>query len=106
MTSPSLPDSIEIGPFTYTITTDRDGMGKAVGQTAMEAQTIQLDDRQAHQHLAETLLHETLHAVVDLTGLGYEMGDKDEEERIVRRLAPILLLVLRTNPALVKFLLA
>lgn len=52
----------------------------------------------------ETLLHEALHACTNLAGILPEYGRK-KEERLVRRLAPVVLQMLRDNPWLVKRLL-
>lgn len=52
----------------------------------------------------ETLLHETLHAIVGTTRM--ELWQGDDEEKVVAQLAPVLLDVLRSNPRLVDALLA
>lgn len=51
--------------------------------------------------LAETALHEALHAVFDQVGL----DDHPDEEAIISALAPTLLSLLRANPDFVAFLL-
>lgn len=51
----------------------------------------------------ETLLHETLHAATFFTGMSEELS-KRAEERLVNRLAPVLLMILRDNPSLVRYL--
>lgn len=49
----------------------------------------------------ETLLHEALHACTNVTGILAQLGRK-REERVVARLAPVVLKMLRDNPWLVK----
>lgn len=53
--------------------------------------------------VAETLLHEILHCVTESAGINAELGEA-EEEKLVRRVAPLLLDVLRRNPDLVAYL--
>jgi hypothetical protein len=67
------------------------------------AMVIALDKAQSPDRLKETFLHETLHALI------YEVAPRDvltfeEEEAVVRRLAPVMLLFLRENPAVYTFL--
>jgi hypothetical protein len=51
----------------------------------------------------ETLLHECLHACWSLIGASEDVNDA-VEERLTLRLAPVLLEMLRRNPALVAYL--
>ena len=58
------------------------------------------------RHVRDTLLHETLHAIIAHTGLA-EAGAPlhgDSEEQVVRALTPLLLHLMRENPGLVNFL--
>jgi hypothetical protein len=54
----------------------------------------------------ETLLHETLHAIIDQTALATDGGPLtgDNEEQVVRTLSPLIYHTLRTNAQLVKWL--
>jgi len=58
------------------------------------------------RHVRDTLLHETLHALIAQTGLSEGSGplSGDAEEQVVRALTPLLLHVLRENPKLIQFL--
>lgn len=58
------------------------------------------------RQLRDTLLHETLHALVAQTGLAEAGGPLhgDAEEQVIRALAPLLLHLLAENPRLVQFL--
>lgn len=99
-----LPKTITVGPFTYKVLTDRKGfVENQLGATVFAQQTITVDDRQAKDSLADTVLHEVLHAVWSMSGVADE-AKADIEERTIRRITPILLGVLRDNPELVKYL--
>jgi hypothetical protein len=109
----ALPTSIDIGPFRYTITIDEltrqraqetDGC-KVLGQTDHDKLEMILDASQPIGLLRETLLHETLHLVTEISGVRYDQGG-DKEERLIRRLSPILLEVMRRNPDVVAYLMA
>jgi hypothetical protein len=54
----------------------------------------------------ETLLHETLHAIIDQTALATDGAPLAgaAEEQVVRTLSPLLFHTLRTNPAFVRWL--
>ena len=58
------------------------------------------------RHVRDTLLHETLHALIAQTGLSESPGPLhgESEEQVVRALTPLLLHVMRENPRLVQFL--
>lgn len=73
-------------------TCDRDGQTIEV-----ETEGIGFDKRR------ETLLHESLHALIAMTGLSKDALD-DREENVVNRLAPALLQFIRDNPTLYSYL--
>jgi len=58
------------------------------------------------RHVRDTLLHETLHAIIAQTGLAEPPGPLhgDAEEQTVRALTPLILHVMRENRALINFL--
>lgn len=60
---------------------------------------------QTEDKARETLLHETLHAVIGTARIP-PFGDHDDEETLVGALAPVLLAVIRDNPALVAALIS
>lgn len=76
---------------------------RLIGQSNPEQQTITLRPSIAPMCLRDTLLHEVLHAICDMTGIAKDLG-AEEEEKAVNRLGPALLDTLRRNPALVTFL--
>lgn len=101
-----LPKRIDVGPITFTLSLveglrsedDR----KLYGECRLPEQAIVLDSSQGPDLLADTLLHEVLHAAWAQTPL-----DESEipEEVVIQALAPVILLALRRNPKLVAVLL-
>lgn len=68
-----------------------------------DEQVICIEQLQADDKKAETFLHENLHAILAMAGLRDEFVG-DQEERIVKRMAPIMLDWLRRNPNVYTFL--
>lgn len=108
-----LPASIQIGPYLVTVTRgqaaiDRQSItsgSRLAGHFDPEAQRITLDPALGPDMLAETLLHEVMHGVSE--AVGKPLGtDGEDEERMIRALAPVLLDTLRRNPSLAAFLLS
>lgn len=106
------PSKVQVGPFTYTVSSNEAEMAAAVredrkemfGRTDHVALHIILEPSQSEARMRDTVLHEVLHTLTTLTGLDIELGQ--DEEGAVNRLAPALLDVLRRNPALVDYLTA
>ncbi len=111
-----LPDTIQVGPFRYTIVCDdaahakvvRDHGSDVYGLVCYQAQTITLAPANGNDIQAASLVHELLHALCHATGADGLLEDThaDTEERLIQILAPSLLNLLRTNPHLVKYLVA
>lgn len=107
------PKNLKVGPHTYTIRTGPKAeldvtltaRCELYGATDHKSLAIFVSDRQAASQARDTLLHEALHAILDVTGISHEC-EGDEEERLIRRLSPALLQLLRDNPVLVQFLTA
>ena len=105
------PDRVHVGPHQYDLVYDKEAINRysvergdpCVGQCDSSDLLIIIDPEQAESQIRDTLLHEVLHACCDLIGLSCDV-DHDIEEKIILRLAPILLLVLRDNPELVTYL--
>jgi len=103
-----LPETVRVGPFVYTVKLDdsliddrtNDG---AWGLTRHQDQEILLKGSLHPMQHAETLTHEMLHVVWGLTALRKDFV-RDDQEKIVTALAPIMLMVLRDNPALLRYL--
>ena len=98
----ALPTSVIVGPHTYKVVTVPDGIlngAGRVGQTCAMTGVIAIDNEQSRSQMADTVIHELVHAVLNVTDL-----DNEIEERVCLALGPGLLGVLRDNPALVKWL--
>ena len=57
-------------------------------------------------NVRDTLLHETLHAVIAQTGLSESAGplSSETEEQVIRALTPLLIHLMRENKNLIQFL--
>lgn len=95
-----LPTEMRILGQTWTVNTEpmqRDGR---LGHSDVAQQRLDICEDQVPGQLRDTLLHEVLHACINSVGVKCKHG-----ERIVAALSPVLLDALRSNPALVTFLL-
>ena len=78
---------------------------EVLGLTDSDQRAIVINSEQAKESMQETFLHECLHAMVASVALNRDLlADDEDEERMVKRLAPALLLFLRDNPGAVEFL--
>lgn len=106
-----IPRRIIVGPFVYKVSDDpvdlvircREESTDLLGHNSQRELIITIDPAQAPGQRRDSLLHETLHAVTQLTGLASEWG-QETEEAIVNRLSPVVLSVLRDNPRLLRYL--
>lgn len=109
------PTHVRIGPYRYRVELadlgdmadpedEREDNG--FGEYAPEVETIRLNKNQRPDSLADTLLHEVLHAVLGYTGAQEMLKTFNDsaEEFVVSALTGELLNVLRRNPSLVSFL--
>lgn len=104
MPKPKLPGTIKVGPHVYRIVADQNRELEAddsAGRTSPAVGEIQIrSDHKSHTYIADTLLHEVLHAVIhNVSG-----APSGEEEQFVERMSTGLLGVLRDNPDLIEFL--
>jgi hypothetical protein len=107
--TPPLPTSIDVGPLTYAITDDvlshklaeHESKSALYGKCDHMALVISLNPDQAPGQARGTLLHESLHAVIAVSGV--KIGS-DEEEALVSAIEMPLLALLRDNPVWVAFL--
>lgn len=102
----NLPRTLTVGPVRYRVTTRPKAVAK-MGQEQLgccnpDRATITLHPDQPATVMRESLLHEALHAVTDLVGVAADLG-AGKDERLVRRLAPALLSLLRDNPDAVTY---
>ncbi len=95
----TLPRRVKVGPFVYTI--ERWDVADArdkreFGNCDPALHVIKIDTQYSDSIVANTLLHEILHAVWNAWGL----GDSEEEEKAVNNLANGLQAVFNDNPAI------
>jgi hypothetical protein len=99
---------LKIGPHTYTVYFDKNMINQVntdageahYGVTDIKHLKITIDPSQAHTQLQDTLLHEILHAIFDITAAQEDIDHKTEE-KLIRRIAPILLQTIQQNPHLI-----
>lgn len=75
-----------------------------LGTTDVVKEAMWINPEASDNQKADTLLHEVLHAIVGTAGIELA-GSGDTEERAVSVISPWLLLVLKTNPELIAYLL-
>lgn len=105
------PRFVTVGPHRYRIVATRaavdrasvEGGERVFGTCDPARLTITVDPDVAPSQLADTVVHELLHAAFSLIGAGEDVTT-EVEERLVLRLAPVLLQIVRGNPALVEYL--
>ncbi len=105
----TVPAAVIVGPHVYRIAATRKAERKLtadgnLGMCDTTTSTILVMPGQSPTQLADTLLHEIIHAAFDQTPL--RQGNTGTEEEIVSALTPILLGVLRNNPEFVELLIA
>jgi len=104
------PSKVQVGPLSYDVVlvaTDHPAVSDCAGRTERGAQNIWIDRQTGPDQLRETVLHEVLHTVWGLAGLQMDIDDVGEDsqgEKIINRVTPLLLDVLRRNPRLVAYL--
>ena len=104
-----VPERLQVGPFAFTVTTDASAVARMrheandgrYAQTDLSHLQITVDAELPAGQVRDSMLHETLHAVIATAG-GWPK--ELSEEDAVRRFAPLLLDTLRRNPHLVAFL--
>lgn len=103
MSKSSFPKRIKVGPHRYVIhevdkewTEDQDAHGK----TNTNTHEIWVNTTYTESHILDTLVHELLHAIWNQYGL----GEKEEEETVVHRLATGWVQAMSDNEHLVKYI--
>lgn len=115
-----IPKSIKVGPIKYRVTTSKEdwmfiehdqGRKGDYGFTKPELATIYINAKFDIQTQRSTLLHEAMHAITQSImgrpdwsegSLGEDASAR--EESVISMLEAPLLMLLRDNPSLVKFL--
>lgn len=99
MRKAKMPESIKIGPHTYTLV--RAYRKGANGYCDMDGLKLAVAPRLRKTKAQEVLLHEILHAITHPTLCSAE---KFTDEEFVTGMTPILLQVLKENPDLLTYL--
>ena len=97
-----IPTEVKVGPHIYRVVVDEDRLlvdSGQLGHTNKEKLIIAIEADQAPSQLADTLIHELVHAMLSSMGL-----DEGTEERVANGLAPDILLLMQDNPELIKYL--
>lgn len=106
------PRHVQVGPVRYRVRVsqkaideapDPKRVGQLMGSTILPQARIAIDPDLHPDVMADTFLHELLHALMDVTGANGVI-DEDTEEDLVCRLSPALLDLLRRNPKVVAYL--
>jgi hypothetical protein len=108
-----LPQTVQVGPYRYRLEVDGAAIAQArseerddrVGHHDAKASRLVVDPDQSADCVADTVLHELLHAIWFMAGLQQGRA-APYEESVVATLSPALLDTLRRNPELVAFLAA
>lgn len=101
-----LPRKVFVGPYTYSIYCNdaaTAALGSDFGQCDTERLEIKLSHDKPLQIHQEVLVHEMLHAAMNVAALDVTLGEGIEED-VVRRLAPILTMMIKANPQWIKFI--
>lgn len=97
----SPPAAITVGPHVYRIVIVPDGILSDAGQeghAALTRNVIAIDGEFPPTRMADTLLHEAAHAMLNTIDLG---EDGETEERVALILGPALLALILDNPELI-----
>ena len=94
---------VRVSPYTYAVY-DVPGLPDS-GRCHPDHESIQLASQQADNQKRDTLLHESIHAII-AQGMSASLKELDKmlEETLVSFLAPRLLALMRDNPRLVEYL--
>lgn len=100
-----LPKLVYLGAADYIVREKkRMDLTTLLGETNNDNSEIFIRAKQSACSKRDTFLHEVLHAIIWLSGMGNDM-DTEAEERAVRWLTPWILAFLRDNPDAVQYLL-
>ena len=97
----NLPEAVKVGGFNLLIKgfTPLESKSKQLrGELSWHQQSITLDMNEHPALLAETLIHEVLHAIYR----AYDLQGEDDEERTTTTLGLGIVQVVRDNPVLIK----
>lgn len=102
------PKTVKIGAITVSIEEiagDSGFSSPTLGQYTSQTATIKLDKATAGDQRKAVLLHEVIHAILDIHGIDASMQfSHAQNEALVSMLEPALLLLIKTNPKLMEYL--
>ena len=91
----TLPEHIKVGPFDIAVVEIAADVASRLREDGdFDGDTIHIAAGQRGPALADTVLHELLHAIFKT----FALKDEDDEERIVSAMATGLICVFRDNP--------
>ena len=97
----TLPTHIKVGPFDFAVLPISQDLGRRLREDGdFDGDCIHVTKGQRGPALADTVLHELLHAVFAT----FCLKDEDDEERIVSAMATGIVGILRDNPKFGKWL--
>jgi hypothetical protein len=109
-----LPETIQVGTIPYDVNfgritaerarVDRPDLADLSGLVVHRDAALFFSDDAAPEVLRDTVLHECLHAIFFSSGIYLIGQDDDIEEKMCVQLTQWLLMLLRDNPKLVKYL--
>lgn len=105
MTLPKENFQVKVGGFMYDVIYSKDisDQGGCYGSTHYSSQKIFIDPEMHIQMQEETFLHEVIHALMFVSGLGYKLEKgKESEESIIRLLTHPLYQFIKDNNLLFK----
>jgi hypothetical protein len=97
---------VRVSPHVYKIVVDEAVMDAAGlnGHCDHDQGVIRYSEKQSASQIRETFLHEILHACFWNAGLTADVGGPDDEEKLINKLAPRVLAMMRDNKGLVRWL--
>lgn len=102
-----LPKEVIIGPYPYRLDM-RFGYFKwensdeeLYGHCSPSTQVITIADGIPKERQQAVVIHECLHALLELSGIAV---DGDQEETFITKMSPIILMWMKDNPKLIKYL--
>ena len=103
---------VKVASREYEIVVDEKLSEKAgvAGAAMVDSEKIVVDPDLGHGVGRETILHELLHCIWSVSGLGAGNGESkrftpEQEEEVIWAISPLVLSMLRENPGLVTWLL-
>lgn len=98
------PAHITVGPYRLAIECEVLESDDLYGDFDLSLQRLRYADGMEPTAVAETIIHESLHAMLQVAGLTVSKALAKHEEQIAGSLAPVLLKFIVDNPTLISYL--